>query len=520
MGISFLMTFLFRWFDYAWLVINPALKRELGLILTQRMMTHSVSLTHNHFSGNLANKIKDTMSGVPDLVRLIGYRFFSHIMTVLIAIGIFWSIHPKIALALLIWSIGFILFSLTIGKKGRKLSHQAAEVRSTIVGQIVDILGNLINVKLFSAKETESKKLKKSLDTYVIVDRKRDWFFFFVFSVQGFSFSAYTTLILYWLISGYETGIFSAGDFVAILAINVEIIHCLWTLSEDVGKASEIAGDITQGLRVVLSPLDVKDVPNAKPLTPLKKGDLEFKDVQFGYKETHTPLFKNLSVKINSGEKVGLVGLSGSGKTTFINLVLRLFDIQKGSIALGGQNIAECTQDSLRATIGVIPQDPSLFHRTLMENIRYGHPEATDTQVMQAAKLAHAHEFIEELPHQYESCVGERGVKLSGGQRQRIAIARAILKNAPVLILDEATSQLDSITEQTIQEAMAGVMSTKTVLVVAHRLSTLLSMDRILVFDKGRIVEEGTHKGLLAQKGLYKTMWEAQIGGFLPETLY
>ena len=198
---------------------------------------------------------------------------------------------------------------------------------------------------------------------------------------------------------------------------------------------------------------------------------------------------------------------------------MRLFDLSQGKITLDGQDIAQCTQDSLRENIGVIPQDPSLFHRSLIENIRYGRPTANDEDVTHAAKLAHAHEFIQTLPQGYDSWVGERGVKLSGGQRQRIAIARAILKNAPILILDEATSQLDSITEQTIQETLDTVMKQKTVVVVAHRLSTLLSMDRILVFDHGKIVEAGSHKELLDQKGLYKGLWEAQIGGFLPEKL-
>ena len=213
-----------------------------------------------------------------------------------------------------------------------------------------------------------------------------------------------------------------------------------------------------------------------------------------------------------------MVGYSGSGKSTFVNLILRLFEVTDGQILIDGQNIRDVTQDSLRSQIALIPQDPSLFHRTLMDNIRYGKIEATDNEVIEASKQAHAHEFIVKLPEGYDSLVGERGVKLSGGQRQRIAIARAILKNAPILILDEATSQLDSVTEIEIQQSLWELMQNKTSIVIAHRLSTLLHMDRILVFNQGRIVEDGTHAELLVAGGLYKTLWDAQVGGFLPNS--
>ena len=302
---SFFMVIVFRWLDYTWLMLNPALKRSLGRILTEQMMRHSVSIAHKHFSGNLANKIKDTMSSVPDLIRLLINHFVSHTLALLIAIGIFWSIHPKFAIALLTWSIAFIIFSVLIAKKARLLSYQAAEVRSIIVGQIVDILTNLINIKLFSSQKTESKKLTKSLDLYVAADRRRDWFFLFVFATQGFSFTLYTASVLYFLLTGYQAGILSAGDFVAILNINVVLITCLWSISEDVGKASELVGNISQGLAVALSPIEIKDAQNAHSLTPLQKGEIEFKNVHFGYKEGLPPLFENLSVKIHPGEKVG-----------------------------------------------------------------------------------------------------------------------------------------------------------------------------------------------------------------------
>ena len=266
---------------------------------------------------------------------------------------------------------------------------------------------------------------------------------------------------------------------------------------------------------MVLTPLDIQDKPDATALC-ITHGEIIFDKVGFHYKGT-TPLFDKLPVTIEAGQKVGLVGYSGGGKTTFCNLILRLYDVTAGRITIDNQDIRDVMQDSLRAHIGMIPQDPSLFHRTLMENIRYGKDDATDDEVIEAAKRAHAHDFIAKLPNGYEALVGERGVKLSGGQRQRIAIARAILKNAPILMLDEATSQLDSVTEREIQDSLWDLMQGKTTIVIAHRLSTLLHMDRILVFDAGRIVEDGTHNELLARAGLYKTLWDAQVGGFLPE---
>jgi len=261
--------------------------------------------------------------------------------------------------------------------------------------------------------------------------------------------------------------------------------------------------------------LEIQDKPNAITLN-CTQGQITFNQVKFHYKSTE-PLFQNKSIEIQAGQKVGLVGYSGSGKSTFVNLILRLYDVTDGAILIDGQDIRDVTQDSLRENIAMIPQDPSLFHRSLMENIRYGRIDTTDEEVIEAAKKAHAHGFIEKLQQGYGSLVGERGVKLSGGQRQRIAIARAILKNAPILILDEATSQLDSVTENLIQESLWKLMQNKTTIVIAHRLSTLLHMDRILVFDKGKIVEDGTHSDLLARGGVYKNLWDAQVGGFLDD---
>ena len=318
--------------------------------------------------------------------------------------------------------------------------------------------------------------------------------------------------MVYFLIHLFGEQQVTIGDFALVLGLGMEVAHCTWYTMSQVDEFHQALGKCKQSLACLIVPQEIKDQKNAQDLQ-VTEGRIVFANVKFHYKGTE-PLFQNKCITIESGQKVGLVGYSGSGKTTFTSLILRLYGITDGSICIDGQDISSVTQDSLHLNIGMIPQDPTLFHRSLMENIRYGKIDANDAEVVAAAKRAHAHEFIIKLPQGYASPVGERGVKLSGGQRQRIAIARAILKNAPILILDEATSQLDSVTENLIQDSLQKLMQNKTVLVVAHRLSTLLSMDRILVFDKGKIIEDGTHKTLLAKGGLYAELWNAQVGGF------
>jgi ABC-type multidrug transport system fused ATPase/permease subunit len=263
------------------------------------------------------------------------------------------------------------------------------------------------------------------------------------------------------------------------------------------------------------TPLEIKDKKSAKKLK-VKDGELWFDDVQFSFND-NTEVLRNFNLTIAPGEKIALVGPSGAGKTTVTKLLLRLYDVKKGGIHIDKQNIASVTQDSLREAIGFVPQEPILFHRSLMENIRYGRRDASDKEVVEAAKKAHCHEFIDKLPQKYETFVGERGVKLSGGERQRVAIARVILKNAPILVLDEATSSLDSESEALIQDALEVLMQGKTVVVIAHRLSTIMKMDRIVVMQAGSIVAQGTHLELINRRGLYQKLWSIQAGGFLQD---
>jgi ATP-binding cassette subfamily B protein len=390
---------------------------------------------------------------------------------------------------------------------------RAAELRSSISGKLVDILGNISSIQLFASKTFESDNLKLSMNKQVKAAQERDIWILKLSSFQGLSFVLYQAITFLLLIESFKDGSVTAGDFALLIGINLGIIDILWGLSHDMVNFAGYYGDVVQGLNIVLAPLAIKDQPDAKELV-VSKGCIKLDNIAFNHNNTST-LFRNKSVTIEAGQKVGLVGYSGSGKSTFVNLILRLYNLDSGSITIDDQDVNYITLDSLRKSITFIPQEPSLFHRTLMENLRYGKEGSSDTEVIECSKRAHTHEFIMDLPLGYDSLVGERGIKLSGGQRQRIAIARAILKNSPILILDEATSQLDSITESLIQESLLELMRNKTTIIIAHRLSTLLHMDRILVFDKGAIIEDGSHTHLIKKDGVYKKLWDAQVGGFL-----
>ncbi|MGB0919449.1 MAG: ABC transporter ATP-binding protein [Holosporaceae bacterium] len=514
-GLTFVVALFFRLYDFAWLKLNAPLKKHVGSIVMQRMMRHSHLFYQKHASGNQGSKINDVIHNTADFVQIVLDQFFGHALAILIAIGTLWTVDAVFAAALFGWSLLFVGGTILLHKKASDLSKAYAETKASVLATVIDTLTNMMSVRFFKGFLFETLFLKRKLKTMVAARQKRDWFFLKVFTFQSLSFTLYQALCLWLLIRGFKLGHFSAGDFALILTINIAIINFLWNLSKDFAHFTEYGGLISKGLVLVYQPLDIKDKKTAVPLN-VTSGKITFQNVRFQYKGAE-PLFQNNSVTLFPGQKVGLVGYSGSGKTTFVNLILRLFEIKSGNILIDDQSIQQVTQASLRAQIGIIPQNPILFHRSIMDNIRYGNHEATDDEVIAAAKKAFAHSFIKKLPEGYHSLAGERGLQLSGGQRQRIAIARAILKDAPILILDEATSELDTLTESDIQKSLRAVMKNKTSLVVAHRLSTILSMDRILVFDKGNIVEDGTHQELLARDSLYKRLWDAQKDDFLPD---
>ena len=512
---SIIIVVTFRFYEWLLLRFHPNLKKHIGIILMSRIMNHSQNFYQNHFSGSIANKINDVTSGIPTILDIFIDQFFSHILALLIALYTVWLIDLKFAIGLIFWIMLFLIVSIKLSRKAKALEYAAAEVYSAVIGNIVDILGNIGSVRLFGGKRLEIKYLNETYQQSVIAEQTRDLFFMKMQTFQKSSFIVFQSICFWWLIIGIQNQTITPGDFALILILNISIVNCLNNLSRNIREFAKSFGKVTQGLHTINSILEIKDKEDAKNIV-ITNGEILFEKVQFYYNKSK-PIFENKSVKIRSGQKLGLVGYSGSGKSTFVNLILRLFDVTQGQILIDNQDLRDISQESLRQAIGIIPQDLSLFNRTLMENIRYGRMNSSDSEVIEAAKRAYADEFIRDLPEGYQTLVGERGVKLSGGERQRIAIARAILKNPPILILDEATSQRDSVTEHKIQESLLGLMQGKTTIVIAHRLSTLLHMDRILVFNQGKILQDGKHADLIITEGLYKTLWEAQMSGFLPE---
>jgi len=511
-----ILPLIFRFYDYfVTIKMIPPLRRNIANLSFHSLLQQSYSYYQNNFAGSLTNKINDLTGYIPDIIQIVMDKFFAHGLAVIVAIITLWQINPIFALGMLGWVILCIAGSFFLSTKLTGLADKWSEYNSAITGKLVDSLSNILSIRLFARDKDESSVLSANFDESVKAEQKLQWTYFWMWCCVGFSFVIVQGTNLYFLLKGRQDGWITTGDFVVVLGINFAIIDLLWSFAKDFSQFSTSWGKITQALRAIQVIPEIQDKLDAKELR-ITNGQITFNNVKFHYKGTN-PLFENKSVTIKPGEKVGLVGYSGSGKTTFINLILRLYEVTEGQILIDKQNITDVTQNSLRENIGMIPQDPTLFHRSIMDNIRYGRIDAMEEEVIAAAKAAHAHEFIMNLPEKYNALVGERGVKLSGGQRQRIAIARAFLKNAPILILDEATSQLDSITESDIQESLWKLMQDKTTIIIAHRLSTLLHMDRIIAFDKGKIVGDGTHQELLEQDGLYKTLWNAQVGGFLPD---
>jgi ATP-binding cassette subfamily B protein len=494
---------------------GPPMRRTVRRELFAYLQNHSQRYFLSHFAGSLANRISEVSMSVAHTIWTVLFDFWPLMISFTVSLVLLVNVNLDLALTLGAWILGYIIISFFLALRCRHYAQNYAKARSLVSGKIVDSVTNIMNAKLFARRDYERSYLEEYLDEEVDSARETFWF---MERIRWFQFTA--AMILMLGVIGYALKIWSEdgmtiGEFAMAASLSLMLIEQARGLSRRFLEFFEYVGNINDGVSQIIKPHEVVDSDNAKPLV-VSKGAVEFKMIDFSYVKGK-PLFNNLNISIKAGEKVGLVGFSGSGKSTLLNLMLRLFEPQFGTILIDQQNIRTVSQESLRECIAMIPQDPMLFHRSLMENIRYGRLDATDEEVFAAAKKAHAHEFISDSEEGYYSLVGERGVKLSGGQRQRIALARAILKSASILLLDEATSALDSVTERHIQESLAYLMEDKTVLVIAHRLSTLSHLDRIIVFHQGRIVEEGSHQQLLQLKGHYATMWSMQAGGFLPD---
>ena len=477
---------------------------------------HSHRYFSNNFAGSLSARIAETSVGVNMTISTAIFEFMPLLVTLTVSIVLLYQASLTLALFTLAWSALFVCVSYWLARRARPYAQRHAAARAETSGRIVDAVTNLTSVRLFSRLAHELRQLRKTQDNEIAVGRRSMWF---NERVQWFQMSAALVLkvgTLYFAVVLWRDGAIDIADFVMSTSLSLLIIGEARNIGRRFLEVFEYFGNIANGVHTIMQPHEITDRPGARNVT-IERGEIELRDVDFGYSPQRL-VFQGLNLKIPAGQRVGLVGFSGSGKSTLISLIMRLYDPQRGSISIDGVDIRDMTQASLHAQISLIPQEPGLFHRSLMDNIRYGRLQASDAEVHRAAEQASAAAFIEEMPQGYDSLVGERGVKLSGGQRQRVAIARVVLKNAPILIMDEATSSLDSLTEKAIQDSLALLMKNKTVIVIAHRLSTIAHLDRILVFDRGRIVEDGSHADLLGRPGTYRRLWQQQADGFLPET--
>ncbi len=467
-------------------------------------------------SGIITAKITDAFNMVPMLVFVAINKFIHFIMVLLITIMVLASISYIFVISTLILIILFFGLSVYFYRKYDPIISEYAKCRPKIFGFLSDYFSNILSVWSFANKTAEKEQFSLITNNWFKQSQAAGLFLCKYYIVHGFIGAFYMVFLVIFL--GYLRSHqqITLGDYALVFMVNFKITDMLFEISSIFREFVTNCALVQNAIELLDKETEKVDKPEAKELN-IKNAAIVFDAVNFSY-EGSKLLFENLSLTIKPLEKVGLVGYSGSGKTSFINLLLRLYELNAGSINIDGQDISGIKRASLRKNIAIIPQEPTLFNRSLMENIRYGNLLATDKEVIEAAKLAKAHEFIEKLTDSYQTHVGERGIKLSGGQRQRIAIARAILKAAPILILDEATSHLDSLTQNNIQESILPLMMKSTTIAVAHRLSTLNHMDRIVVFDDGKIVEDGTHSQLMSiAGGLFKSMWEAQKDGILPE---
>jgi ATP-binding cassette subfamily B multidrug efflux pump len=486
------------------------------------LLQQSLSFYQDEFAGRVATKVLQTALSVRETVtKVLNLAVYICVYFISVVVLVF-STDWRLSIPLLIWLIVYVIILRTMLPRLKRVSQKQADARSIMTGRIVDSYTNIMTVKLFSHHQREEDYAREGMDGFLqtVYPQMRlvttlQALIWSINSILVFSMSA---LAIYLWVNATV----SPGDIAIAVSLSLRLNGMSQWIMWEVSSLFENIGTVQDGIDTLAVPALIQDVENAKPLS-VAGGAITFKQVKFFYSgknENTIDVFRGLDINIKAGEKVGLVGRSGAGKSTLVNLLLRFYDIQSGQITVDSQNISEVSQESLRANISMVTQDTSLMHRSVRDNIMYGRVNATEEQMIFAAKQAEAHEFIQSLTDAkgrqgYDAHVGERGVKLSGGQRQRIALARVMLKDAPILILDEATSALDSEVEAAIQEGLIQIMQNKTVLAIAHRLSTIAQMDRLLVLDNGRIIESGSHKELLDENGVYAKLWAHQTGGFI-----
>lgn len=519
-GISFLgAVVMWRIVSFFIWTLEMRVVRDLHNRMFKHLMSMDAHFHANHFGGSLVSQVNKAANAYVNLQDICVFEIGPLVMAILFASIILLPRAPLYVVALIVFSVIFVASTIIISRFTRKYNEAEAEASNKQTGFLADAITNVAAIKSFAAHTYEEQRYAKVVEEWRGAERS----VMQSTMVRQSLFASITTILstVSLLLAVISVVVFKADVSTVFLMVSytAAVGQGLWEFSSQTMRGYNRAmGDAKAMIEILNTAPSIVDVAQPQKLS-VKKGAIAFEHVDFTHADAKKDdaLFQDLNVKIAAGKKIGLVGHSGSGKTTLTKLLLRFNDIDGGAISIDGQNIAHVTQDDVRGSIAYVPQEPLLFHRSLRENIAYGKPRATDAEIREAARKAHAAEFIDKLPNGYKTVVGERGVKLSGGQRQRIAIARAILKDAPILVLDEATSALDSESEQLIQAALWELMKGRTAIVIAHRLSTIQRMDEIVVLENGRIIEQGSHKELLARGGQYAELWAHQSGGFIEE---
>ena len=500
------------WRSCSWAVMRfeSRTMKDLTDYCFDHLQNHSHKFFTNNFAGALVKRVNRFAAGFEVVADQLSMEMGQTGIRIVIIIGVVFWRNTMLGWVFFAWTVVFVCFNYLFAKWKLKFDLARAVIDTAVTARLNDTTTNNINLKLFAGIDRETSQFGDLTDEHQRA-RFTSWnLSWYSDSIQGLTIRALEIVVLLMAVRYWLRGILTLGDFVLLRSYLSQLTEQVRSMGGNIRRIYEAMADANEMTEILLTPHEIVDAESASVLAA-RKGLVEFRNVYFSYSHGRKLVLQDFSLKVKPGERVGIVGPSGGGKSTILKLLVRLYDVNGGAILIDHQDIAEVTQASLHLNIAFVPQEPILFHRSLMENIRYSRPRATDEDVIRAAKLAHCHEFISNFPAGYQTLVGERGVRLSGGERQRVAIARAILMDAPTLVLDEATSSLDSESEVYIQDSLVRLVIGRTVIAVAHRLSTIRKMDRIVVVKDGHIIEEGSHDLLLKiENGLYQRLWSLQ----------